>query len=109
MYEADKKIFDSDRASGFTSGVIDVASRDDERTSYPEDDNGDSWDIADVPVEFHVAFLVSLRQELKAIRKLCRSTNVAIPESARWVVRLALRVLNTTSEHNSAVSAKTVV
>lgn len=80
-----------------------------ELTLYPDDDNGEDWDSADVLIDSHVYIHASLWQNLDAIRDLCHLANVAVPEVASCIFGLALQNLKSISVRNIAAAAKDVV
>lgn len=49
------------------SGAVEGDSRNDELAPCPDDDDGNAWDFADVPVEFHVNVRGSLLRDFGVI------------------------------------------
>lgn len=105
--EARARILRPDATPGSPSDAMGSDLHDDELTPYPDEDNGDSWYLADVTGNSHVNVRTSLRREFYAIRKLCGSAKAAAPEDGSSVLILALQNLNATTERDSAVTAKT--
>lgn len=62
-----------------------------------------------MPVDFQVEIHAIICQDFDAIRELCRSPNVAIPEDAIIVLRLELQNLNCIMECSSAVAANLIL
>lgn len=63
---------------------------DNELTPYPENDNSDDWDFANVPVDPHIDICASLRRHYDGVQELGRSTNAALSENADSVFSLRL-------------------
>lgn len=89
MDEAWARIFGSNSALGWPSGAMSGDLGSNKLTPYPNDDGSNDRNLANVTVYSQVEVRASLRQDSEAIRKLCRSAHVSVPEDARSVSTLA--------------------
>lgn len=97
MNELRARIFGLNVAPGSASDSMRGDSRDHELTPYPGEGDGKDWDFIDVLVVPHVDVRASLRLAFNAIRQLCSSANVAVPEDTSGFFSLALQNLNSTT------------
>lgn len=67
MCEARARIFGSESTPGSASAAMGCDLRDDELVTYPDDDHGDDWGFADVPIDYHVDVRASHRGDFDAI------------------------------------------
>lgn len=81
-------------------------SGDDEVVSHRNNDDGDDWYFADVPVDSHIDVPGSLSRGLEAIRDFCHGANAPVPEGACGVLSLALKNRKSNTERDSAVPTK---
>lgn len=108
MDEARARILGSDGTLCFISGAVDSDLHDDEIVPYPDDNQGDDWDFADVPVDSHVNVCANHSRYVDAIREVCCSANVAVLADASEVFSLALQNLDAIMKRPSAVASMTV-
>lgn len=85
MDETLPRIFGSDGTFRLASAAEGGYLRNDELAHYPDDDDGDDWDFADVLVDSHVDVRAINLQVPDGIRALCRLANVVLHENARNV------------------------
>lgn len=91
---------------GSVSGAVDAESCNCELAQHPDDDDGNNWNFADVPVSCHVDVGASLCQDFESISGMCCSANVAVPGDAGRVSSLFLPKLDAIMEWKSATAAK---
>lgn len=72
LHEAQVRISGSDGASGSCAGAGGDDSRDEELAPKPDDDDGDDWYFADVPVDSRADGCAGLRRDFDDICELCR-------------------------------------
>lgn len=75
-------------------------------TTYPDGDDADVEDFADVPISFNVDVRGWLNQEFDAIGKLCHTTKAAVPDNENGVFSLAWQNLNAVLLHYFAIAAR---
>lgn len=89
MDEAPARNFGPKVALGFVSDAMGGDSHENELFPYHDEENDNDLDFAYVPVDSHVHFRTSPLRFFDAIRKLCRPTNVTVPDDPRVLFSLA--------------------
>lgn len=90
MNETCARSFGCEAAPGSASCATGGRPRDDELILHTNEEKGNDWDFAHVPVDPHVNVCARLCRDFDAIRELCCSINVSIPENTSGVASWAL-------------------
>lgn len=101
-----KRILGPDVAQGSASNAMGGDSQNDELTLYPDDDDGDDYEFADLAADSHAEVHASLCRDFDAICEVCSSASIAKAEGASVVFSLALQNLNAGTYRYSAVADK---
>lgn len=89
IHKSSARIFGSCGTSVLASGVLGGDLHEDGLPPYPDDDDGDGWDFADVPFHSHVDVHARLVRGFDTVYKFFHSANVAVPKNASRVLSLA--------------------
>lgn len=82
MDDACTKILSSGCTHGLASGPVGGDSRHNELGPCLDNENGDSWNPPDVPVDYYIAFFATFRQNLDSLCRWWRSVIYSIPEAS---------------------------
>lgn len=95
----------NDALDSFLDAMVDYL-HDNKLIPYSDDDNGDEWSLADVPMDSHADIQAMLRRVFDATRHLCYSSNDGAPGDGSGVFSLALQSLNAFTEADSLMVFK---